>query len=229
MIKHDVQQGTYEWLRLRAGIPTASELNDFLCLDGTLRKGDGFNTYLHTKLAEKWIEGPLPSFSGGAMEQGALREEEALRWFEMEAVSPPERVGFVTTDDGRFGSSPDLWLPREQEGAEIKCPQPVHHLQWLALNACPPKHLLQCQGGMLVTGAKRWWFVSYCPKFPPLKVVVPRDEELIGRIAASLEVFNAQLDEKYDWLCTENGGPPRRRAARAPIVLDPDPFATEAL
>ena len=79
MKTHDVTQGTAEWLAVRAGIPTASELDQLISPTGRLRTGDMPNAYLCRKLAERWTGYPLQSYSGGAMEQGSILEDRRFR------------------------------------------------------------------------------------------------------------------------------------------------------
>lgn len=202
----DVEQGTPEWLAARAGIPTASELDQIISPELKIRSGQMVETYFARKLAERWTGFPLQSFSSGAMEQGTLCEEEAREWFAFNFDAPVSQVGFITTDDGAFGCSPD-GLIGNSEGVEIKCPQPANHVKWLLAGGCPKEHQLQCQGGMYVTGFRRWHFVSYCRGFPPLVVVVEKDREAAEVIAAVTATFDARLNVGMETLTKLNRGP----------------------
>jgi hypothetical protein len=55
------------------------------------------------------------------MERGARMEEEAVAAFEFDRGIDTEVVGFVTTDDGLAGCSPDRFAGSD-EVVEIKCP-----------------------------------------------------------------------------------------------------------
>jgi len=201
----DVKQGTAEWLSARAGIPTASELDSLVSPTGKARTGETPHTYLCRKLAERWTGFPLQSFSGGVMEQGAILESEAVPYFELSRGVSVERGGFVTTDDGTFGASPDGLLP-DGSGLEIKCPQPPNHLRWLLGGVLPAEHALQCHGGMYVTGAERWTFMSYCRRFPEFTVEVVRDSTIIDTIAEALATFKERMDSAWETLVRANGG-----------------------
>jgi len=202
---HDVKQGTAEWLACRAGIPTASELDSLVSPTGKIRTGETPHTYLCRKLAERWQGFPLPSFSGGVMEQGAILESEALPYFQLTRGVAVERIGFITTDDGSFGCSPDGLLP-DGSGLEIKCPQPPNHLRWLLAGVLPPDHALQCHGGMYATGAKRWTFLSYCRGFPEFVVEVEHDPIIHDTIADALADFGDSMDSAWKRLIIANGG-----------------------
>ena len=78
----DCIQGSEKWLLARAGIPTASEWDALITPEGKPRTGQGRETYLMQKVAEKVMGYPAQSYGGGAMEQGSILEGEALPWLE---------------------------------------------------------------------------------------------------------------------------------------------------
>lgn len=205
----DCHQGTLEWLEARTRCATASELDSLISPTLTLRKGETPLTYRYRKLAERWLGRPIQSYSGGAMEQGSLLEDEALPWYELRHRCSVERVGFITTDDGTFGCSPDGLIGKAL-GLEFKCPQEHTHIRWLLAGKCPPEHCLQVQGGMFVTGFPEWEFVSYCRNFPPLVVRVKRDEEAQAAIAEAIAVFAGEMEADWLRLVEANGGGPYR-------------------
>ena len=216
MIVHDVEQGSAEWLRLRCGIVTASELNALVSPTLKLREGDGVDTYLATKIAEKWLGRPVHDFRGGAMAQGTILEPDAVKWYEMEYATDVRRVGFVTDDAGTFGASPDGLLP--SKGLEIKCPLPHTHVGYLLDGGVPAKYQMQLQGGMYATGLAEWDFVSYCRGFPALVVTARRDERAMEAIAKAVAEFNSRMEQGYARLVEANGGEPVRAAA--PVTAD---------
>lgn len=229
LIHREFAQGSIEWALARAGIPTASEFDALVTPKFEPRKGETPATYLATKLAEKWIGGCLAGFGSWATDQGAIRESEARGWFELEHGFAIDRVGFITTDDGLVGASPD-GLISPDSGVEIKCPQPIKHVKTLLEGEIPDEHLAQIHGGMFVSGAKQWYFVSYCPHFPPFVRIVEWDEGIQEKLAEALAIFLAKLQSGFDRLCDMNGGPPRRPSVvdKAPMVPDfdftPDPL-----
>jgi len=201
----DVKQGSEEWLAARAGIVTASELDNLISPTLKVREGATPLTYLYTKLAEKWQGFPSQSFGGGVMEQGSILESEALPWFAINQNVDVRKVGLVLTDDGSFGASPDGLT--DDFGIEIKCPQPTNHVRWLLGGKVPDEHLLQCYGGMWATGLKEWRFVSYCRGFPPLVLALKRDALVMQLIGKTVSEFNERLAEAHKILEEANGGP----------------------
>mgnify|MGYP006921371745 FL=1 len=182
------------------------------------------NTYLCRKLAERWTGYPLQSYSGGAMEQGSILEDEAIPWYEATYRVDLQRVGFLTLDDGSFGASPDAI--DEYRGYEIKCPQPSNHVKWLLAGECPPEHFLQCQGGMYVMGCDEWRFVSYCRGFPALVVTVMRDLETMILVSRAVQYFREKMEWSWSEMIKCNGGEPPKRKAPRVVVRDEDPFGT---
>lgn len=201
---HNVKQGSEEWLKLRAGIPTASESDALLSPLFKARDGKGVLTYVATKVAEHWIGGPLPSYSGGVLEQGQIIEQEAVPWFELEYGVTLLRPGFITTDDGFVGCSPDGMLD-EHCGLEIKCPMPHTHVGYLLAGKLPDDYATQVHVSMFVTGAKRWQFLSYCRRFPALVLTIERDEEIQEKIRAAFTDFRARFTTAVDQLTALDG------------------------
>lgn len=208
----DCVQGTTQWFAERAKCATASELNCLITPKLDLRTGAMPHTYLCRKLAERWIGRPISDYSGGAMEQGSILEDEARPWYELRHKCDVQKVGFVVSDDGSLGCSPDGLLA--DRGLEIKCPQEHTHMKWLLCGECPEEHVLQVQAGMLVTGFGEWDFVSYCRAMPPLVVRVVRDPDVQRVIQDAVEEFSALMEREWRRLKAEYGEPPSERALK---------------
>jgi len=71
---------------------------------------------------------------------------------------------------------------------------------------------------MYVTGAERWGFLSYCPRFPALVLTVRRDEKAMAAIAEALERFWAAFDAGWAVLVERNGGPPKPPSPPIPVT-----------
>lgn len=207
---HPAQQNSLEWLIARAGIPTASEWDALLTPEFTIRKGEMPKSYLARKVAEAWTGGPLPGFNILDMDFGKILEEEAAPWYTLETGETIQRVGLITTDDGKVGCSPD-GLIGDDCGIEIKCPAMHTHVGYLLKNEVPKDYVVQVHGAMFVTERPRWKFLSYCRHFPALILEVERDDEIQEHIAEALALFLAQFESAMARLTDLNGGPPRKR------------------
>lgn len=198
-IHKNVQQGSLEWLQLHVGRPTASEFGQLMTHDFKPRTGEMPKTYLYKKVAEAWRGEPLPGFGSWATEQGHIREEEAIPWFEFEFGVDLSRVGFIEAEDGRAGCSPDA-LIGDDAGLEIKCPESHTHVKYLLNGKLPSEYAPQVHGSLFVSGRKRWTFLSYRRKFPPLVLTIQRDEEIMEKIGAILADFYEQFDAAMEKL-----------------------------
>lgn len=203
----DVKQGTEEWLRYRAGIPTASEF-DQLISPGKweIREGEMAKKYLGLKLAEWWLNGPLPGATFWNSEQGHLLEAEARPTFTIETGIRVVPVGFVTTDDGLVGCSPD-GLIGDYSGLECKAPEAHTHTAYLVAGKLPPEYTVQVQGAMYVTGRQVWYFYSYRRGFPNLCLEVAADPLCQEIIQTALEKFLGKFNQAKGRLVDLNNGP----------------------
>jgi len=190
----DVAQGSAQWLFARAGIVTASELDNLISPTWKIRDGDTPASYMHLKLAEKIMGQPLNlELDTFAIDQGKLLENEAIPWLDFVHGMKVERVGMCLTDDGRVGASPD-GLIGEDGGLEVKCPRPQTHIKYLLDGVVPKQYLAQVHGSLWVTGRKYWMFLSYSRQFPKLLIRVERDERIMQAISQAVESYYANFD-----------------------------------
>jgi len=194
MIKLDMQQGTPEWLLIRAGIPTASRLDDVV-QPVKLLPSKSIIKYVYELIAEQYQGGPLESETSQFMERGKDLEQEALEEYNLITPEKVETVGFCLSDDMKYGCSPDA-LVGENGGLEIKCPGMVKHIKYSSDGVLPSDYLLQVQGSMLVTGREWWDFLSWHPTMENLLIRVKRDEEVISALRDCLDMLDRRLIEE---------------------------------
>ncbi len=198
---HDFQQGTLEWTLLHFGIPTASGLDNLLTPEFELRKGEMPKTYVYKKVAEKLQGRPLIDLSASSfmLEQGMIVESEARPWYALEYDKKIRQVGFITTDDGRFGCSPDGIIedsgtPDNDCGLEIKSPAAYTHVKYLVNGVLPKEYVAQVYGSMYATGFKKWIFISYRRGFPALVLEIYQTDKAIEMIQAAIHGFHFDFD-----------------------------------
>ncbi len=200
---HDCEQMTIEWIRLHFGIPSAAGLDQLLTPNFKLRKGDMPNNYVCKKVAEVILNRPTIDLSTSSfmMEQGMILESEARPWYQLEYDKKIKQVGFITTDDGRCGCSPDGIIiddSRGEYGIEIKCPSAHTHVKYLVEGVLPKEYVAQVYGSLFVTGYQRWIFVSYRRGFPALVLEIHRDEKAMSMIRAAINQFHADFDRAME-------------------------------
>lgn len=153
------------------------------------------------RLAVERIGGsPLDEgFETWAMRRGHELEPEARREHEAQSGLFIEKAGFVMTDDGFFGASAD-GLINDDEGAEYKCFIAPEKLRAFWFDNDFSSVAEQAQGGMWITGRKRWHICLYCPALAPVGKqlwwrVVERDDNFIEAMEADLLEFKQVVDQ----------------------------------
>lgn len=199
---HNVEQGTLDWLNLHLGIPTASCMDAMLTPEFKIRTGEMPRTLAFKKVAEAYRRQPLINFNTFVTEQGMIVEEEARPFFELVTGIGVDRAGFITSDDGLVGCSPDGLL-RDPEGnvtggLEIKCPAAETHVRYLVEHTLPKDYRVQVHTSMYVTGLPVWTFMSYRRKFPPLILAVERSEAIQTVIAEAVKQFYLIFNEAFE-------------------------------
>jgi exodeoxyribonuclease (lambda-induced) len=197
-IHAEIAQGHIDWFKLRMGIPTASELGNLLTPEFELRKGEMPKSFVYTKVAESFTGKPIITTGSWNTEQGEILEGEARPWYELEYEKRVRQVGFITTDDGRFGCSPDGLIEGEECGLEIKCPASHTHVKYLVNGSLPKEYAAQVMGSMFATGFDRWIFLSYHRGFPALVLEIHRDERAMSMIRAAINQFHGDFDRAIE-------------------------------
>ena len=190
-----VEQGSAEWRAARLGIPTASQFHRILT-PKTRKPSSQAPAYLCELLAERLLGMPLDGAATAWTERGTELEQEAALAYEIQTGVTVERVGLVTSDDGRAACSPDR-LAGEDGGVEIKCPALHVHLR-SALFPVEEEHASQVQGALWLTGRAWWDLVSYVPGQPMSIRRIERDEEHIEALESVLAAFCGSLDWAWE-------------------------------
>lgn len=197
MIIHDVEQGSPEWLALRAGIPTASRFDEILTPTG--KPSTQAEKYMLELLAE-WLSGePAETYQNDWMKRGTELEPEARNYYAFTTDAEIRQVGFITRDDGLVGASPDA-LVNDDGLSEIKCPAPHTHVAYLLGEKLATKYIPQVQGQLWI--AERDWcdWISYHPKMQPCIVRTHRDELFITSLRVALDAFVGRMLERREQL-----------------------------
>jgi hypothetical protein len=215
---HDqIEQNSLEWYMLRAGKVTASEADRLITPLGKIKTGDGPKSYLMEKLAERWLQAPLPAAQGvWDLDQGHLLEDYAKPAFTLETGLPVRNAAFITGSNENVGCSPDGLLMGDTCGLELKSPHLEKHIRYLLDGVVPPDYVAQVQTSMYVTGFSHWYFCSFRRGLPLLILNVPRDDKFQSALEEAVQGFLADLDTAWLTLCERNGGPPPKRKVFIP-------------
>lgn len=192
----DVDQGSDEWLALRCGILTASEMKHIITAK-TLKAANNDNTRSHAyELAFQRISNHVePQYVSDAMLRGQ-EDEIYARAAYAEHYAPVTETGFITnTKHGlTIGYSPD-GLVGDDGLIECKSRRGKYQVQTIATNEMPDDYLIQVQTGLLVSGRKWLDFVSYCGGLPVYVMRIEADAEIQGAILDAAKAFETRVEE----------------------------------
>lgn len=193
----DIEQGAPEWLALRLGIVTASEL-DCLLVSGKHPTGFGVAafTYMDQLIGERITEeaAELP-FQTKATIRGHEQEGVALELYEAREEVKVQKVGIILNRG--IGYSPD-GLVGTDGLTEIKTKLPKFQVGVILAGEIPKEHVAQCQGGLWASDREWIDFISYWPGMPLFVKRAYRDEALIRKIAERVSSFYEIMDERMN-------------------------------
>lgn len=194
MIEKTPKQYDDLWWAARRGVPTSSCF-DAICTPAKGTYSASSSKYIADLIAEIFDPnyGQTESYISAAMKNGTILEPSARAFYEFDRECRVRETGLCMDDDERFGCSPDA-LVGDDGGAEIKCPTPAVHVQYLLDGGIPDKYKPQVHGTLIVTGRKWWDFMSYCPGFPPLLVRVEPDDYTV-KLRACMDQFWTEYQE----------------------------------
>jgi YqaJ-like viral recombinase domain len=191
---YHVEQGSVDWYRLRLGRPTSSNFHKIVTPKGAPSK-QAVN-YLYRLVAERLLNETMDDEIGFVKWVAAGKENEpnAVRQFEFVNEVELEPGGFITSNDGRIGASPDRIFKSHRESLEIKSPAPWTQLRYL-LEGPDDDYIAQTQGHLLVgDDFDAVHFYTYNPRTPPFHRIVMRERGYQAILASALDAFCDQLD-----------------------------------
>ena len=224
IVYHDnVTQGSDEWLSLRCGRLTASEVKKIIT--PTLKIANNGETRSHAyELAFQRISNFVePQYVSDSMLRGQ-EEEFYARQAYCENFAPVTEVGFITNDKLGFvlGYSPD-GLVGDDGLIEIKSRCGKYQVQTIAEDAVPDEYMLQLQTALLVSEREYIDFVSYSgglPVFVKRVTAEPDYQDAIIAAATAFEDRVAEVVQEYHYSLARMGKliPTERREAMEIIL-----------
>jgi hypothetical protein len=182
MIIHNVEQNSDEWYALRAGIPTSS--NGSMLVTSTGKASASIDDFAIMLANDLYAGKPLDAWTGNKhTDRGHELEPIAVSYFEM--MHDDYVVvdgGFITTDDGLSGSSPDR-LVNDDTILEVKCLSAKEHTKELMFykrnEKLSSKYHVQKQDQMLVCERAINISLFYHPVLPPFEVIDTVDDVIV--------------------------------------------------
>ena len=197
VVLHDaVIQGSEEWLKIRTGLLTASEMKLILTPTLKIASNDKERSHLFELLAQRITGYVEPRYISDDMLRGHDDEIEARNLY-AKTYAPVQEVGFITNDKFGFtiGYSPD-GLVGTDGLIEAKSRRQKFQIETITADEIPSEHMLQLQTGLLVS--ERQWidFISYSGGLPMWTKRVEPIAEIQDAIIDAAAKFEVRLSEK---------------------------------
>lgn len=193
------EQRSPEWFAARCGLPTASMFS--VLMAGP--KYAGWKNYRAELVAQRLSGMVVEGYKSPAMKWGTDNEPLARLMYALETGNQVRECGFFKGIEIEAGASPDGEVD-EDGSLEIKCPETATHIATLRTNTVPKVYYWQMQGQMWMAG-KAWCdFTSFDPRLPKNAQLfiqrVPRDDDDIAKLEATLRVFLEEVDEEVEFI-----------------------------
>jgi hypothetical protein len=193
----DLEQGSAEWLEIRMGIVTMSNMSALL-VNGKGEEGFGAEafTYMNTLIGERITQEIADPFTGNRhTERGHELEPKARALYEMQTDHSCEQVAIILNHG--CGYSPDSLVGADGLN-EIKTKLPKYQVELILSGEVPKEHLAQCQGGLWISGREWIDFISYWPGMPLFVKRLHRDEAMIRKMAERAKTFYELLEDRMN-------------------------------
>ncbi|ASY45337.1 YqaJ-like viral recombinase [Sphingobium xenophagum] len=192
----DVIQGGDEWLSMRLGLLTASEMRLILTPTLKIARNDKERAHTFEILAQRLTDYVEPRYVGDDQIRGHDDEIEARAQY-AKHFAPVQEVGFITNDVWGFtiGYSPD-GLVGDDGLIECKSRRAKYQVQTIAENEVPEEFILQLQTGLLVSQRKWIDFVSYSGGLPMFVKRVYPDPTIQAAIIDAATDFEQRVEER---------------------------------
>lgn len=194
----NVAQGTQEWLDLRRGKLTASEMSRIIT--PKLKVADNQDSRAHVfEIAAQRISGWVEEgFTSYDMMRGHEEEVDARDHYQRH-YAPVTECGFITNDRWGFtlGYSPD-GLVGDIGLIEAKSRKQKFQVETIVKCEVPSEHVIQCQAALLISEREWLHFLSYSGGLPMDLIPVEPIAEFQEAIAEAATAFEARVAEVID-------------------------------
>jgi len=189
------EQGTDQWLRIRAGKLTASKIGKVITSTGKASTAKTVAEHAERLAAERIAGKNTEQFVSWQMREGIEKEPEARKRYAFEQDQAVAQCGFIVPHEGaQYGYSPDGICADRL--IEIKCIQPLAYYRALHTDKLPADYMLQIQFGMWITGMAAADFIWYATDGDqrPIYRTYEADAELHEQFAEHVPAFIAEVD-----------------------------------
>jgi len=201
---YDVIQGTDEWLELRMGKLTASEMKKIITpVKLGISSDDESKKHCDDILGQRIDKSFRDSYINDDIERGHIDEKHARKLYGDEKGVKVDKCGFITNSGpwGILGYSPD-GLVGDDGLIEIKSKTItlqtkliMDHVVGRSKDLIPNEYMMQCQAGLFISGRKWIDFISYCNGHPMVTIRVYPNYQMQDAIEAASCWFESTLNK----------------------------------
>lgn len=196
MIKYhtEIEQNTDEWLNLRLGVITASNINVIVTPTGKATKNAAMRAYACELASQREMQIVEENYQSWDMMRGHIQEDIARDVYS-DNYAPVSECGFITNDNYGFiiGCSPD-GLVGDDGGIEIKSRKAKFQVATIIAGEMDKEYLNQVQTFLLVSGREWVDFVQYSNGMPLYVERVYVDELRRSFIVKAIMAFEEEIE-----------------------------------
>lgn len=193
----EVEQGSLDWLNMRCGLLTASEMKLILTPTLKVANNDDIRSHIYELAAQRITKFVEPVYVSNDMLRGQVDEVEARALYS-ERFATVEQTGFITNDRWGFtiGYSPD-GLVGDDGLIECKSRSQKHQIKTLVehvlTDTIPPEYVMQHQTALLVS--ERSWvdFISFSARLAMGVVRVHPDDKIQAAIREAAQITEDKI------------------------------------
>lgn len=194
-------QGSEEWLQMRCGLLTASEMKLIVTPTLKVAANDKERAHVAELAAQRVNRYVEPHYIGDEMLRGHDDEVEATILYG-QRYAPVEPIGFITNNRWGFtlGYSPDAKVIGQNGGIENKSRRQKFQIDTICNLEMPVDYVIQVQTGLLVSEWDWIDFNSYCGGMPMMTLRVwpdPVTQAAIINAASECEARIAARIARY--------------------------------
>lgn len=210
----EVVQGSTEWVQMRCGLLTASEMKLIVTPTLKVASNDKERAHLYTLLAQRIAGYAEDAYVGDDMLRGYEDEVDAKMAYAAN-YAEVEDCGFITNDKWGFtiGYSPD-GLVRRDGLIEIKSRKHKFQVETILENVsnstAPAEFLAQVQTGLMVSERKWLDFISYSAGLPMTTIRIHPDPVAQDAILQAAHAFEQRMAAKLMEFAQIMGSPGAR-------------------
>lgn len=217
----DLEQGSDEWIKARAGILTASVVGQLITpAKVQVSKSDTARAVMETLLAERITGTVEPLFVTADMQRGQDEEPFARDLYAEHTGQDVDEIGFMvaTINGHNLGYSPD-GMVGENGLIEIKSRRHKKHLRTILTDTVPPENYAQLQTGLYVSGREWIDYVSFSAGMPLYIKRVTPDEKWQEAILAALDAYETYAEQALGLYQHTTAGMPTCPTIETDIVI----------